>query len=307
MFYNVKGGVGKSSFTKLMASFLKYKCNVNVAVVDYDSRLINYRQTEIDNLKDENPEIEKEIENRDIWPIINKDVLAIRKYKDQNLCGNSKWFGEEMKSEKWKDIDIVLIDLPGSFTGGEATELILDGMVGMCVIPTDRDVTSIRIAGTTANMINNCKKINQKVATEITGFVNCIMNNVSKKVYCDVMEVMKSANIKVLPDMVQFSERMKKMNGPDTMRSTLNYPDWNSKAFEGSKDLGIDNLLIDILKVLARTKDIPGTRKADMSFVNRLEKSTDVQARNRQLNGSSYPELEIPLSEEMKTSFWKNR
>ena len=46
-FYNEKGGVGKTTFSILYASWLKYKHGVDVAVVDLNNRIASYRKDEM--------------------------------------------------------------------------------------------------------------------------------------------------------------------------------------------------------------------------------------------------------------------
>lgn len=302
-FHNIKGGVGKSSFTILYASFLAYRHGIKVGVADIDTRINSYRKDEY-NAKKRNGTLDNILET-DPWVVAPVDYAAVKKYRNEYLPGYATWLEKEIRQGSLKDCDVVLIDLPGAVSGGEAPEIIAKNLIGLYVIPTDRDSITLRVTVRTKNMINDIQKQIANLKCNYCAFINQIQPQQKKSVYVQMAEILRSSGLPVLPDMIAYSERMKKIDDVDIMRSTFSYPDWENPLYEGSKDLGIDNLFIDITKLLAKTEDITGTKETDLSFIETVEKKCGLQDLNRQLNGTAFPELEIELPEDMKTSFKK--
>jgi cellulose biosynthesis protein BcsQ len=296
-FYNEKGGVGKSSFSILYASWLSYKYGIKVGVTDFNNRLATYRNDEKIFLKSMNSFDKYASVNP--WPIINEDMREVLQY-NYPLMGHALWFDKECREGQLKNLDVIILDFPGAVSGEEVIQMTMSKNISLCVIPTDRDEQTVRATlGTTRILL--------KTNTPFCLFMNQIQPFTDKKVYVKTMETYKRKQFRILPDMVSFSERMRKLSENDTMRSTFSYPDWESPSFTGSKDLGIENLFIDITRELNKCPDIKGTQKTNLSFVNSLKKDTSLQSLNRQLNGTAFPEYEIPLPEDMKLSFKKNR
>ena len=287
IFYNEKGGVGKSSFTIMYASYLKYKYGVKVGVADYNFRINNYREDEKAMRKQAGTY--DTVKNIEHWPIVTalpKDINAMPKAILHKYC---YWLQNQIDNGGLKGLDVILIDLPGSVAGGELRELLLNRMVSLCVIPTDRDIQTMRAAIQTYNRVCGAGKVPSMV------FINQAQSFVKFKEYEDIARELPELEppVKVLPDIISFSERMRKMSEVDQMRSTFEYPDWESKAFEGSKDLGIENLFIDVTKELDKVKDLKNTQPCDLSFVKGLKK--EFQER-RQLFGTAFPEYEFDKS-----------
>lgn len=310
-FYNHKGGSGKTSFTILFASFLAYKHNKKVLVVDFDENsLTRYRKAEKQYFTKAHPTVPI---REDIWKILEPDGEFIEKAERQNLPAYAYWIANELKKEEYRDTDIVLYDFPAHVNNVEANQLIGSGFLGICVIPFDKEYEQMIHGVATASSIMGAKRISPKIPTRVVGFINCIQSFAKKTEYISVMNYMhtnnkkeKNVRIDALPDMISFSERMKKLHGVDTLRTTISYPDWESPDFKGSKDLGLDNLFVDLTRLLKDSPDFPGTTKADFSFADTLEKNTSIQSLNRQLNGSDFPEFEIELPEDMKYNFKRN-
>lgn len=284
-FYNEKGGVGKTTFSTLYSSWLRYGHNINVALVDFNNRMTTYRRDEISQKKILGIIDRYDLDN--LWPIIEADKAQIRKLKKDNVCQtpNAWWLLNEIRNGRLHDYDILVIDLPGAAEGQEFMELLVTSMLSQICVILDRDPQTMRSSMTIQNLTKKIRHPNT------IGFINQVQSYVSAKEYHEVAKQLMSTGMKILPDMISYTERIKKISEPDIIRSTLEYPDWSLKAFEGSKDLGIDNLFIDVTKELQKAKDIPNTRPADLSFVNKLEK--EFQER-RQLTGSSFPEYEFP-------------
>lgn len=287
IFYNEKGGVGKSSFTIMYASYLKYKYGVKVGVADYNFRINNYRQDEKAVRK--NAGTYDLVKDKELWPIVTAMPKDINTFPKAILHKYCFWLQNQIDNGQLKGLDVILIDLPGSVAGGELRELLINHMISLCVIPTDRDAQTMRAAIETYNRVAGSGKVPSMV------FINQVQSFVKFKEYEDIARELPQLDppVKVLPDIISFSERMRKMTEVDLMRSTFEYPDWESKAFEGSKDLGIENLFIDVTRELVKVKDLKGTEPCELSFVKDLKK--EFQER-RQLFGTAFPEYEFDKS-----------
>lgn len=297
-FFSEKGGVGKSTFTLMFASWLK-KHGIKVGVADYNKRLLEYRKDEILAMKNNNTFSEEIIQNA--WPIVPVDKKFVSQFGSNNP-GHALWLEHEIQEGAFKDMDVVLTDLPGSISGREIIHLVMYKLVNLVIIPFDRDRQALGAAISVKNVLR------QVDGCRYCGFLNMVQTAYGKKAdYQKIMEVMEKQKLPVLPDMISFSERMKQFEKVDMMRSTFSYPDWNNPAFKGSRDLGIENLFIDIAREMAKVPDFRKTAPANLYFVETLVKDNSMQSLNRQLNGTSFKDYEIELPEDMKLKFKKNR
>lgn len=107
---NQKGGVGKSAFTVLLASYYHYVKNLNVAVIDCDSpqhSLSRMRERDMqaigrsDYFKQHIASQFERIQKK-AYPIINATTDQAREVADQFI------------REKGQNHDLILFDLPGT-------------------------------------------------------------------------------------------------------------------------------------------------------------------------------------------------
>lgn len=292
-FYNERGGIGKSTFTIMYASWLKYKFGINVGVVDLDMRIESYRKKEIAKYQKQQ---EKTTENGE-WPDINSDAInldniwplvTLKQSEISRSYGNvrtrySRWLQDLCTSGPMKDCEVLLIDLPGAMND-EIRDLFCGEKIGQLVIPFDKDQITV------TQTIRVVKTFEMLPGMKMCGVLNMAQSYKGMKEKYELL-ISKLQNVlPVLPDMISFSDRVKKFNIQDGMRSTLFYPDWEQKCYEGSKDLGLDNLFIDVTKELNKSRDLVDTPKADLSFVNTLKKKDQP---SRQLKGTKFPDYEI--------------
>lgn len=297
-FFSEKGGVGKSTFSLMMASWL-HKHGVKVGVADYNKRLTEYRKDEILAMKNNGIYDEEIVKNA--WPLIPVDKKFVAQFGSNNP-GYAIWLEHLIKEGEFKGLDVVIADLPGAISGKEIIHLVLYKLVNLVIIPFDKDQQAMGAALSVKNFLR------QVDSCRYCGFLNMVQTAYGKKEdYHKIMKAMEKHKLPILPDMISFSERMKAFEKVDMMRSTFSYPDWNAPAYKGSKDLGIENLFIDITREMIKIPDFRGTEPANLSFIESLAKDDSVQSLNRQLNGTSFPEYEIELPEEMKLKFKKNR
>ena len=285
-FFSEKGGVGKSSFSILYASWLKYQHGLKVALADFNDRISNYRDAEIaarEELIKKNPEI-KPFDLEKAWPIVECDIQEIIELKKSSpIFPYADWLSKEIKHGRLKGYDVVLLDFPGNLNSGEFVQINKMDMVGLTVIPTEKDQMTLDSTLLLSEYLKSkhyCCFIN-KVQLSLDNF---------KRQYAALSRILKeNYNVKLLPDYVTLSDRMTTIDKVDIIRSTFGYPDFNGPAFKGSRDLGIENLFIDVTRLLQKAKNIPGTDRTDLSFVNSMTKKND----GRQFAGSSFPEFEI--------------
>ena len=221
-FFSEKGGVGKSSYTLLYSSWLKYKHGIKVAVADFNKRLTEYRKDEIVAMKKMGTYDENLIKNA--WPIIPVDVQAIRAYGEKNPA-YAMWLKEIITNGEFKDMDVVLVDLPGSVSSMEMLQLVKYRIVKMVFIPFDKEMQAL----SAAISIKNC--LERVPQCRYCGFFIKVQTSYgSKQEYVKTMKFLEDSGIPVLPDMISFSERMAKFEKLDMIRTTFSYPDWESKA-----------------------------------------------------------------------------
>lgn len=283
-FFNEKGGVGKSTYTILYASWLKYKHGLDVAVVDLNSRIGQYRKDEIKYKKGLN--IIDQYDLSKAWDIIAPNKEQIKKYKGQAMP-LSIWLDEEIRDGMLTGKDVVLIDLPGAAVGKEFSEMLLGQQIGMFAIPTHRNMMTIRATTSTNNTINTYKNY----PVTVVNFITQIQTYVKIAVYEELANAFIKMHLQVLPDMISYSERLNTLSNANIIASTLAYPDWDNDAFRGSRDLGLENMFIDITHLLKETRDHRNTADTKLDFVNGLEK---VFKAERQLMHSSFPKFDFP-------------
>ena len=283
-FFNEKGGVGKSTYTILYASWLKYKHGLDVAVVDLNSRIGQYRKDEIKYKKGLN--IIDQYDLSKAWDIIAPNKEQMKKYKGQAMP-LSIWLDEEIRDGLLTGKDVVLIDLPGAAVGKEFSEMLLGQQIGMFAIPTHRNMMTIRATTSTNNTINTYKNY----PVTVVNFITQIQTYVKIAVYEELANAFIKMHLQVLPDMISYSERLNTLSNANIIASTLAYPDWDNDAFRGSRDLGLENLFIDITHLLKDTRDHRNTADTKLDFVNGLEK---VFKAERQLMHSSFPKFDFP-------------
>ena len=283
-FFNEKGGVGKSSFTLLWASWLKYKHGVNVGVADFNRRLAKTRENEENFCIQGNIPIAS-LDER--WPIEFPSNDELRRYKDKNLPPYGKWFYDQLTKGPLKDCELVIADFPGALTGDELIQVLEQKLLSYVVIPTDRNNQTISCTSLTARILAR-----SKVPHSI--FINQVSHQVDKKIYVKIQKfIQERMGEKVLPDLISYTERMRKLGGKDSICRTLSFPDWEQPEFRGSRDLGIENLFIDVTRELKKQPELPIGNHCDLSFVDELEKKNDFSAMKRQLSGTAFPEYEI--------------
>lgn len=286
-FFSEKGGVGKSSFSMMYASWLKYVHGVKVGIADFNMRIKSYRMNEYqlrEKFIKKNPELGYQHFDLDsAWPIASIRAIDRENHKKISKYPNASWFKEEVESGSLNDLEVVICDFPGNLSGMEFVELLNMKYLNLIVIPTERETQTMQSTFKLNKVLegkNRCIFINKAKLN---------LPNIRKK-YIDMGKSLASEEKwPILPDMVAYSEKMGDMDRVDDIRSTFCYPDFSLPQFGKMQDLGIENLFIDVTRELAKTPDFKGTLPADLGFVENLQKKDD----GRQFTGSAYPMYEI--------------
>lgn len=289
-FFSEKGGVGKSTFSIMFASYLQ-KMGVKVALADFNSRIAMYRKAEMENRNkfiEKNPESGlKPFDVTSAWPIVEctyKDYVELKRNGTQFPFGS--WFDREIsEGGRLHDYDIIVCDFPGSISGGEFTQVLGLKKISLVVIPTEKDQMTLQ---STLKLRNYLKKSNND---DFCVFVNKAQLGLKnfRSTYMRFGKRLIDVGLPVLPDMVSFSERIMALEKVDTIRSTFAFPDFEDAEYGSAKDLGIINLFIDILRELDKKPDLRGTGKTELPFVKDLVKKND----GRQLHGTPFNDYEI--------------
>ena len=289
-YYSEKGGVGKSTFTIMNASWFMHNMGMKVAVADFNDRITMYRKAEIKNREKfikENPDTDLlPLDEKTTWPIINCTAKEIINLKKSGIVHPyAYWFENEIKEGgRLHGYDIILCDFPGSITGGEFVEMYAYKFLSEIVIPTEKDQMTLN----SMMKLCECLKGGEKDYCIFINKAQLGMKNF-RNTYFNLGKLLISKGFPVLPDMISYSERILTIDKVNIIRSTFSFPDFNSPEFNNGNDLGIINLFIDVARELRKRPDIEGTEPVDMSFVDELEKTDD----GRQLKGTPFPDYEI--------------
>lgn len=286
-FFSEKGGVGKSTFSIMYASWLHDKMGAKVALADFNNRIKLYREAEKrsrNKFIQNHPETDiRPFDERTTWPIVTCLQRDIIKLSSETSIPYGRWFDEQIsKGGSLHDYDIVICDFPGSLTGGEFMQINSINKMSLVVIPTENDEMTLNSTIRLHNMIhdrNHCLFIN-KAQLGLKNF---------RGRYFRLGEILIKQGLPVLPDMVSYSERITTIDKVDIIRSTFGFPEFESPEYGMGKDLGIINLFIDVTRELAKCPDLRGTEASDLSFASELVKTKD----GRQLKGTPYRAYEI--------------
>lgn len=141
-FYSEKGGMGKTTFTALFASWLAYVKKEKVIVLDFDFPGYQmYNMRNIDSILLQNGDPKLTLLVGDNKPYKVERVMAKSKgYTDEQL----KEIVTNMRKLKEKPDGYVLCDFPGSFLkNGACYQLINERLIDLVVFPIDTDRQSV--------------------------------------------------------------------------------------------------------------------------------------------------------------------
>lgn len=222
-FSSQKGGVGKSSFTTLVASTLHYRLGYNVTVFDTDfpqHSLIKMKERDLKMVM-ENESLKKQAYNQFIT--INKKAYEIIKHGADNVLEKA----QEYVNASPVPIDVVFFDLPGTVN----TPGILKALAGMHHIFTP--ITADRVVmESTLVFTQLLQDIIMKQGETSIETINLFWNQVDGRESTPLYEVYNSIihrlGLSLMQSQIKSSTRFRKeseANSKAVFRSTLLPPD----------------------------------------------------------------------------------
>lgn len=226
---NQKGGVGKSSVAVLLASYLHYVKGKNVAVVDCDTL-----QHSVSHMRKRDMQtVEKTDEYKQLmmiqWEKVEKKAYTI--VDSTPAEARSKISG---LLEASPDLDIILIDLPGSLSSEGVFKTIINMDYVLTPIVADRIVMQSTMSFATA-VLDYLKGKPDIPLKDFLFFWNKVDKRASTEVYDTYRKIMERLNLRVLKTVLPESRRFDKelsMKGKPFFRSTLFPPP--QKLLKGS-------------------------------------------------------------------------
>jgi len=239
---NQKGGVGKTAVTVLVASYLHYVINKNVAVVDCDTL-----QHSVSHMrKRDSQTVEKTDEYKQLmmlqWEKIKKKAYTVIESSPSEARNK---INELLEANP--DLDIILVDLPGSLSSEGVFKTIINMDYVLTPIVADRMVMQSTMSFATA-VLDYLKGKPEIPLKNFLFFWNKVDKRASTEVYDAYKKIMERLNLKVLKTVLPESRRFDKelsMKGKPFFRSTLFPPP--TKMLKGSQ---IEELVNEICEII---------------------------------------------------------
>lgn len=241
-FSNQKGGVGKSTMTILLASYLHYTKGLNVAVVDCDSpqhSLANLRERDMETVM--KSDYFKQLMMEQFERIQKKAYPIIRSSSER-----ARTDANALIERSGEHYDLVLVDLPGTMNSqGVFTTIVNMDYVLTPIIP-DRMAMQSSLAFSTT--VLDFKKRRPEISLkDILFFWNRVNKRASTDVYDVYCKIMEHLNLTVLDTVIPETRRYDKelpFRGNTYFRSTLLPPP--AKLLRGS---GLEELADELCKI----------------------------------------------------------
>lgn len=242
-FSSQKGGVGKSTFTTLVASTMHYRLGYNVAVFDAD-----FPQHSLMKMKSR--DLAMVMENEALkrlaykqFTTINKKAYPIMQHKADSVLEAA----HEFANDSSVPIDVVFFDLPGTVN----TPGILKALAGMhhifTPITADRVVMESTLIFTQLLQDVIMKKGETSIET-INLFWNQVDGRESTPLYKVYNQLIEQLGLSLMQSKIKSSTRFRKESEVDSktvFRSTLMPPDVRlMKAYH------LDLFMIEFLKII---------------------------------------------------------
>ena len=245
-FYNERGGVGKTSFSILYASWLRYKHGVKVTVIDLDNRIQLYRNLEL-------VKTSEQFEEKDRWPIVGlrlKDIQALEQRGEKHPY--ALWLSR--KIAETRDNQVIIIDYPPQLYNG-IIETYVHEMIDLTIIPIEYDPITVQSTKRFIEVLENAK-LNYRT------FINKAEYS-KRKHDLDILNTFNSPNSTPLCKIGYYPSF-----GETSFRSTLFYPKRKPgrEGVPGIHNLydGLENLFIKVTKELKKSTTA-------LSFINNID------------------------------------
>lgn len=244
-FSTQKGGVGKSAFTVLVASYLHYTKGYNVAVVDCD-----YPQHSINALRERE---RKQVETDEFYrQLVMNHFSTIRKKSYPIICSKAEdaiLTARQFAQDETVEYDIVFFDLPGTVN----TKGVIETLSGVDYIfaPIIADRFVLESTLTFASSLNEAIVMNQ--SNRLKGvylFWNLVDNREKTDLYSIYEEGINSLGLSVLKTTIPDSKRFRKEMSLDRrlpFRSSLLPAD--KRSIRGSNIRELIDEISEIIKL----------------------------------------------------------
>ncbi|MDH6310959.1 cellulose biosynthesis protein BcsQ [Dysgonomonas sp. PFB1-18] len=239
---NQKGGVGKSTITATIASYLQYQMNMSVAIIDCDFpqySIYKMRETDIETIN----------KNKDLQVLLQKQFHNSNKKAYPIIAGtpeNAIDLAVELTENSATTFDIVFFDLPGNVTSEGILKLMFNLNYIFVPIIADKRVLQSSLSFILAvKEFLGRKDINKRL-NDVFIFWNKVDRRESTELYSMFNKVLKSENLSVLktiiPDAKKYNKELSILK-PTAFRSTLFAPD--KKMLKGSN---LEELVLEIIE-----------------------------------------------------------
>ncbi len=242
-FATQKGGVGKTTFTVLTASYLHYAKGYNVAVIDCD-----YPQYSIHAMRERDGEQVKSNESYKRLAMEQFKALDKRAYPIlKSTTENAIVMANELLNETDMPIDLVLFDLPGTVNASGIINTL--SQLDHIFIPITADRVVLESSLSFATIINKVAVNNPESKTKSLGI---FWNQVDRREKTELYEVygkgIRSLGLPLMDTRIPDSKRYRKetaRQGKTPFRSTLFPP--NREMERGSN---IVKLIDEVCRVI---------------------------------------------------------
>lgn len=241
-FSTQKGGAGKTTITVLVASYLHYVKNCNVAIIDCD-----YPQYSAYDLRKRDKEKMMQDEYyqsmaAEMFERIRKGIYPVASSKAADAIGLA-----ERMTEKEGNLDYIFFDLPGTINNTAVISLLAEMNYVFCPIVADNVVMKSSIIFT------------ERFLKKMPGIKGCyqMWNMVDRREKSEVYDmwakILEDLDVPVLKTQMPNMLRFRKEQGETrkgVFRSTLFPPD--KALLKGSN---VEELTEEVLSIISSTED----------------------------------------------------
>lgn len=250
--FSGKGGVGKTTMSILLASWLKYEKKERVVAYDFESpesRMMNKRNTDLSLLKMKDPVLTKLSDGNDFYP------MGAIKGKAQGFTeGDLRKIADSIEKAKNSGDGYMICDFPGRFEAKEAIyEITRRGLIDLIVFPVQQEDQSIASMLSVNKIIKEPGFIAHKQEQEVLCFWNMVTKN---DIYKDSLkqqyeQMFAMMGIPVSKTRVRYADTVKRSaSAPVFVTTTVCYPkQFMLRAFPPEQNCDypyIENLFMEI-------------------------------------------------------------
>ncbi len=258
--FSGKGGVGKTTMSILLASYLKYHLGERVVAYDFEtpeSRMLNKRNTDkqLLNLKAQN--LTKYVHGNDFYPI-----GAIKSRPEGYTEEDLKSIAKALKKAKDTGPGYILCDFPGRFEKREAVYYLAShGLIDLMVfpiMPEQQSVTSLLVVHDILSRPEFYDGLPEGYKQKVLCFWNMVTRNDNRNKQ-DILHqyevLLGNFNVPISKTRINFADTVKRTaSAPVFVTTTVCYPrEKVLKTFpprEGEENPYIENLFQEIKSIL---------------------------------------------------------